>query len=331
MNKHLAIALIIFASSIFDFAQSQAPAAQSVQYAGGLADLFASLEKGKTSWLGNSQFSCKAQVWRLDNKTSEDKIKEFLQLVQETQSKIPNKSLPVVLDQADKFSTTSDRILGATSTESWSVWILNDTKRFMVRSDPGLLKAMKSQIGSQESKINSIQQWLFTDKTVYYYGDGANVLQVTPLDPFTQAYPLRIDLISLILGLKGSVNDFIGSLKMSGSESGKLTFEMGDNNSLLSVIESDKNIGIQSIVLKSPGTISSRYFLNNAIGLVDSFIVPLTVVEVTEKQSKTVIKLFTFTALEFGKVTSDMMALHVPKTSSVADELIPAPAKVEQK
>ena len=256
------------------------------------------------------------------------------ELARKLQFMPPNVSLSEAREAANKYEQDIGELLGSPTLEFWDIIILDGSIKFLERVDPKIIEMLKSKsINSVTTKFDTTRQWLFTEKTVYEYGDGDDVLNVKPLDPFSTAYPVRLDILNVSFALRPEmVKLFSRALVAPISEHKNaffLTFGTTGKSSMTVAID-DADFSITSLKVGSTDVSSTeRFYLHSLKGVVPGFSSPLTVTNIDRSSDSAHVAIYSVDTYEFGGAKSEMLGLRIPKSAAISSSVETGPIKLE--
>jgi hypothetical protein len=297
----------------------------------GLADALAG---SRDKLRANAQIEFDVLRWHFEGEAEPQGVAELLALAEKTKFQPVAVSAEEAKAAAESYKSAVIGILGQTDMQRWKATFLDGSIKFEEEVDPERLKQLRDLAQAQNvtPRFDSRRQWLFTGKSVYAYGDGANVVTVSPLEPTTTAYPVRLDFLNPGFGTKSDLGSFLGKAtpEQINGHPGFFSFESPRTSLLVSF--DGGSVGLRAIAQGIPSaSYWHRRFYSDLVGNVLSpALAPFTVTILERSEGSTEVLLFVLRTIQVGKVTEDAMALRVPKSARITSEARSGPVKIEE-
>jgi hypothetical protein len=287
---------------------------QMLVSAQGLADALAG---SRDKLRANAQIEFAVLRWHFEGDGEPQGVAEFLALAEKTKFQPVAVSAEEAKAAAESYKSAVIGILGQTDVQRWKATFLDGSIKFEEEVDPERLKQLRDLAQAQNvtPRFDRRRQWLFTGQSVYAYGDGANVVTVSPLEPTTTAYPVRLDFLNPGFGTKSDLGSFLGKARPEqiNGHPGFFSFESSRTSLLVSF--DGGSVGLRAIAQGIPSaSYWHRRFYSDLVGNVLSpALAPFAVTILERSEGSTEVLLFVLRSIQVGKVTADDMVLEVPK------------------
>lgn len=332
ISKLIVFAYTVFAVSIAS--GSDLPQGEITDSTSLVTRLTASLASTKSTIHKNAIIKLRILNWQLnggDAKMNADTVSE---LSKKLQFMPPNASLSEAREAANKYEQDIGELLGSPTLEYWDIVILEGSIKFVEKVDPKIIEMLKSKSDdSLTTKFDTTRQWLFTEKTVYEYRDGDDVLNVKPLDPFSTAYPVRLDILNVSFALRPEMAKLFSRALVAPISDHKnnffLTFGTTGKSSM-SVAIDDADFSITSLKVGNTDVSSTeRFYLHTVKGLLSGFLSPITVTNIDRASDSANIAVYSVDTYDFGSAKSEMLGLRIPKSAAISSSVETGPIKFE--
>jgi hypothetical protein len=300
---------------------AQSPVDKNVELGQALSD-------ASNSWANVSLF-CDMREWVLSGSSADLKAEKVATIAESAVSDSAPSDTTGAESKAGAFADSTESILGQSAIEKWEVLCSKTKRKFRMTYDPDTLK----RLNVKHVVIQVPREWLYTDKTLYDYIEPKKVLRVRPIDPFSDAYPFRLDIASFIFSLTVSPNEFMKMESLSVKRDGEIALTSTAGNLKISGAFIDGGVSISKVEMKlNEANSFRRYFLHQAhVDDGGPFMVPFTVIDIHKLSNGSVrVQLFSFTAVKFGVISEDDLALKVDPSAHISDETQPFPIKKTQ-
>lgn len=274
------------------------------------------------AWKKNSQCTCDVRKWSLHGADAESKANAIEQLVK----KVSHNNAPDSFQTAElnfqSFVKEIEEKLGHTSVEQWDITIFGDTRKFRMTYD----KETFDYLNEKHVHINAPRQWLYSTNTVYEYSEAEKVLRVHPLNPFTEAYPFRMDIMNFFMALTNTPKEFLSNLEVDEWKNNSIEVSTSKTKALklhIKLFQAICEISSMKLRVNQDNEIDRYYIHQIKAEKVPGISIPLSVVEIHRHGGGTEITLMSIRSVEFDKISQDDIALKISESAQVVDDSQP--------
>ncbi len=282
----------------------------------------------------NAQVEFDVLRWHFEGGTEPQGVAEILALAEKSKLQPVRASAEDAKAAAESYKRAAIELLGQTDVQPWIATFLDGSIKFEEEVDLDRLQQFRGLAQAQDAapQFDSRRQWLFTGQNVYAYGDGANAVTVSPLEPTTTTYPVSLDVLNPAFALRpGAASAWEGaSIKEVAGSPGTYEFSFSKTtaNTML-VSKSGENVGMRMLTVQTPGGYGIQRFYTDLVeDVLSPVLVPFAVTSIARSKGSTEIQLFVVRNIEIGKVTEGAMVLNVQKSARIPQEAVAGPVKV---
>jgi hypothetical protein len=272
--------------------------------------------------------------WHFEGDGEPQGVAELLALAEKTKFQPVAVSAEEAKAASESYKLAVIGILGQTDVQRWKAAFLDGAIKFEEEVDPERLKQLRDLAKAQNAtpRFDSKRQWLFTDQSVYAYGDGANVVTVSPLEPTTTAYPVELDILNPAFALRpgaASVWEGASVTEVAGHpDFFEFSFAKKTVNTMV-VSKAGENVGMRTLTVQTPaGHGPRRYYADLVENLLTPVLFPFSVTNVARSTGSTQVLLFVVRNIAIGKVSPGDMVLQVPKSARIPENVIASTIRI---